>query len=188
MTIENTFASFPVLETPRLVLRGIRETDAPEIFSIFSDEEVLLYYDSDCMKEHSEALDLINFLLKGYADKKSIRWAITLKGTDTVIGTCGFHNLTNRSKRAEIGYELSSEYWRKGLMTEALKAIITYGFTEMGFHRIEGLTEPDNYASRQSLLKLGFREEGLMLERDYYSGKYQDEVMHGLLSRDWKVQ
>jgi len=185
MTAENTFTSFPVLETDRLLLRELRESDAPDVFKFFSDEEVLRYYDSDPMKTHSEALDLINYLLKGYVEKKSIRWAITLKGSDTVIGTCGFHNMANRSRRAEIGYELSRSHWRQGIMTEALKRIISYGFSEMGFHRIEALTEPENHPSRQSLLKLGFKEEGVMLERDYYSGKYQDEVMHRLLSRDW---
>lgn len=91
-----------------------------------------------------------------------VRWGITLTGQDEVIGSCGFLNVSAKHQRAEIGFELSSNHWGRGIAGEALRAVVRHGFTQLGFHRIEALVEPANTASQQLLERVGFTREGLL--------------------------
>ena len=83
-----------------------------------------------------------------YARRDAIRWGITLKDDDTLIGSCGFHHFDEGYHRAETGYILNRAYWGQGIMAEALAAILTYGFSEMGLHRIEAIIDIANDARK----------------------------------------
>ncbi|OLP64726.1 hypothetical protein BACPU_23160 [Bacillus pumilus] len=84
-----------------------------------------------------------------FKDQTGIRWGISLKGDSTIIGSCGFLNLKKQHRRAEIGYELHHDYWRKGIMSEAIAAVLRYGFQEMNLNRIEAIIDPGNTSSVQ---------------------------------------
>jgi ribosomal-protein-alanine N-acetyltransferase len=86
---------------------------------------------------------------------------------------------------AETGYELHREYWRQGIMTEAMSVILTYGFTELGLHRIEADIDPRNTRSMSLLLKLGFTYEGNLRQRYFFRGQFEDEHYYGLLKDEW---
>ncbi|TLS38138.1 GNAT family N-acetyltransferase [Pseudalkalibacillus caeni] len=180
-----TILSFTTLETPRLLLREINQGDLPEIFNIFSDKETLRYYGMEPFETEEEAEQLINAFRKGFEENQAIRWGIILKETNNLIGTIGFHNWSKRSFRAEVGYELSSNTLRKGIMTEALNKVIPYAYNEMGLNRIGATVAPENMASRKLLAKFSFREEGLLQDYGYSNGKFFDLMMHALLKRDW---
>ncbi|MUT67390.1 GNAT family N-acetyltransferase [Paenibacillus sp. NEAU-GSW1] len=176
---------FPELQTERLMLRQLTLQDADAIFHYFSSDEVTRYYDLDSFTERSQAVDIIQMWNDSFTLGLGIRWAICLKEDPTVlIGTCGYHTWKKEHCKAEIGYELTPERWNHGIMTEAVAAIIPYGFEVLGLNRIEALIDPSNEGSRRLLLKNGLTEEGLL--RDYYleKGQFVDAVVFSILKRE----
>ncbi len=118
-------------------------------------------------------------------DNEAIRWGITLKGEDRVLGSCGFHHFDAGFHRAETGYELNRAYWRQGMMTEAMSAILTYGFDFLGLHRVEAIIDMANEQSKGLLLKLGFTYEGNLRQRYFFRDRFEDEHYFGLLKDEW---
>lgn len=111
--------------------------------------------DLDSFQTVEQAGALIRLWNQRFEDGQGIRWGIALKEDDRLIGTCGFHEWKKAHYKAEIGYELSPEYWRNGMMTEAIGAILEFGFRVWGLNRIEAFIDPRNVASRKLLEKLG---------------------------------
>jgi ribosomal-protein-alanine N-acetyltransferase len=178
--------SFPQLETNRLRLRSIESSDAVKMYDYFSNKEVTRYYGMNSFKTLEEAETLIHTFQTGYQSNKLIRWGIELKETNELIGTCGFHALSKKYKRAEIGYEISHLHWRKGFASEAIKAVLAFGFKEMELIRIGAVVMLENSPSRSVLLRLGFKEEGKL--RNYIIQDHMpcDVIMHSLLEEEWK--
>jgi [ribosomal protein S5]-alanine N-acetyltransferase len=183
MTIEPD--TFPVLETKRLVLRKVTKEDANSILNYLSDEEVMKYYGLEPFTSINDALDEISWYQSIQNNKTGIRWGITLKEQGVVIGSCGFHNIISQHSRTEIGFEMSKEQWGKGIAAEAVEAIISYGFEQMNFQRIEALIEPDNLPSQKLVEKLGFIREGLLRNYEFTCGKFDDLYMYSLLKQDF---
>src|SRR5579872_21903 len=127
MSIDTAFTHFPVLTTSRLHLRQIRPEDAEAFFAIKSDQDVA---DSYAQAPHQTLDDTCALIqrIQGYYDQRdSIFWSITLQGEDTLIGACSLWNFDSDFNCAEIGYELHQAYWGRGVMSEALSAILTCG-------------------------------------------------------------
>ncbi|GGA85422.1 GNAT family N-acetyltransferase [Ornithinibacillus halotolerans] len=182
MTIHTN--TFPILETNRLILRQITEKDAEDILKYLSDEEVMQYYGLEPFESIHDALEEISWYQSLQNNKTGTRWGITLKESDVVIGSCGFHNTNSEHYRTEIGFELSKEYWGKGIAREAVEAILTYGFNELNLNRIEALIEPPNQSSQKLVERLGFIREGLLRDYEFTSGKFDDLYMYSLLKKD----
>ena len=181
----DTFKTFPRIETRRLVLRDIKPSDAKDLFSFMSDKETLK---SNLMIPHNKIAEtdkLIATLKKQYAKKKEIRWGVTLKGTDTIIGTIGFHSLNLKDFQAEVGGVLAKQYWRGRIMIEALLTVLTFGFEKMALNRIYGLISPDNIASISLGEKVGFRKEGLLRECKFLNDQFYDLEVYTLLKKDY---
>lgn len=165
---------FPIIETERLILRKLETKDINDLFEILSSERVTKYYGKYPMENLSEAEDLILKFHKAFEDQKSIRWGIELKETNRIIGTCGFHCWNKNHFRAEVGYELGEAFWNKGYATEAIFAILKYGFEFMELERIEAIVYPENKYSEKLLLNLGFEHEGLLKKYANFRDKQQD--------------
>jgi ribosomal-protein-alanine N-acetyltransferase len=160
----------------------VTKEDAKDVFSIFAHAQVTEYYDLDTFSHVEEADQLIDHLTRRYEERKAIRWGITKKPNDRIIGTCG---VTPRSNgRGGLGYDLSRDYWRQGIMTEALIAIISFAFETMELNRLEALVMPGNLPSEQLLLKLGFTEEGILREYAFYKDRFHDLKSFSILRRD----
>lgn len=181
----STMTVFPEIETARLRLRNIEQNDAQSIFHYFSQQEVTKFYGMDSFKTIEDAENLIHSFQLGFQSKKMIRWGIALKETDELIGTCGFHSISVKYKRAEVGYEVSDKQWGKGFAQEALKAIFTFGFQDMEFIRIGAVVMIENVPSRKVLEKLGFKEEGTLRNYIIQNGLSYDVIMHSLLKDEW---
>src|SRR5690554_4650465 len=153
---------FPILETERLLLREITQEDAEGIFACFSNDNVTRYYGQDTLENIEQAEKFVDFFSKNYTEKKGIRWGIEIKGTKGIIGTIGFNAWSVKHKRAEIGYEIHPEQWRKGYTLEAVSKVIQYGFGELGLTRIGAVVFIDNEASNNLLFKVGFQKEGVL--------------------------
>lgn len=172
---------FPILETERLILREITEADTAGIFACFSNEEVTKYYGQEPLKNKEEAKGFVAFFAQSYRDKRGIRWGIELKSTGEFIGSIGFNALSLKHKRAEIGYELHQDYWRKGYATEAITKVLEYGLNDLGLTRIGAVVFVENIASNQLLLSLGFEKEGVLKQYMYQNGIAHDTCVYGFL-------
>jgi len=183
--MEFSFEYFPAIETERLFMREIIMGDLKDMYGIFSSENVMKYYGMFPIEDEVQAERLIRSFRQGFDDQKSIRWGITLKDTGEFIGTCGFHNMQMRSYRAEIGYEIAQTHWNKGYVTEAIHAMLEFGFGMLKLNRIEALVYPENSSSHRALEKIGFVEEGLLREYAYFRECFTDLVMHSILKTDY---
>jgi ribosomal-protein-alanine N-acetyltransferase len=185
VNLDCVFQSFPHLETERLVLRRLHRDDAESLFAILSDEEVARFYDDEAFAGISQARKQIEAWARGYEEWRVIRWGIVHRGTDTVIGTCGYYGFHRWHGRASLGYELARPYWRQGIMTEALAAIIGFGFREVGLNRVQAVLMPGNVASVKLLEKLGFQREGVLRQYENWGEKgYVDLFIFSLLRQE----
>jgi ribosomal-protein-alanine N-acetyltransferase len=180
---------FPELDTPRLKLTMLDESDADSIFKLFSDNSVIEYYDLEAFTDLSQAIKIIRFFQARFNENLGIRWAIRLKETNKLIGTCGFNAWNPAMKNAVIGYDLLPDFWGKGYTTEAVHRIIKVAFSgELAcgeLNRIQGDTVPGNSASESVLCKVGFKEEGLRRQSGYWKNKFHDLKCFGLIQSEF---
>jgi RimJ/RimL family protein N-acetyltransferase len=187
----DVFWEFRPLETERLILRELKPTDAEAIFHYLSDPEVTQYLDTQPHQTVEQTQRLVNFLASLFEKGEGFRWGIVKKtgnsgqGADVVIGTCGYHAWVKFHLRAEIGYELAREYWGQGIMSEAIKAILAFGFDELGLNRVEAMVLVGNVASARFLEKLGFQQEGVLREYKLVQRAFKDLMLFSLLKKDY---
>lgn len=185
MSIDAAFTDFPSLTTNRLFLRQIQPEDAEALFAIFSDKEVMKFHGNPAHQTLDDTHEWIERLQSRYSKREGIRWGITLQGQDRVIGTCSFHRFDEGYHRVETGYELNRAFWGQGIMVEAMSAVLTYGFAELGLQRIEAVIDIVNERSKSLLLKLGFTYEGNLRQRFFFQDHFEDEHYFGLLKEEW---
>jgi ribosomal-protein-alanine N-acetyltransferase len=162
-------------------------SDAPAIFAIKSDPETMLYMDTPPMSDVGEAEAMLTREAEGFAAGDSLKWAVTLRDRDELIGECTLFRIRAESRRAEIGYYLGRPHWGNGYNHEALTSIVEYAFDELDLNRIEADLDPRNLASAKAVRRLGFVEEGLLRERWIVAGKVSDSLLVGLLRSDWEA-
>ncbi len=177
---------FPIFETERLVLRQLTAEDSEVWFQNLSNDEIAELVGMEPLKTIDEANEIIESFSDRFKERTGMAWAITLKESNEFIGTCSYEQIDNRNHSGEIGYDLLKEYWGLGFMTEALRAIINYGFERFKLNRIEAHTASDNTASRNLLRRLGFSEEGTFRESSFYRGEFKDDSYYSLLRREWR--
>jgi RimJ/RimL family protein N-acetyltransferase len=180
-----TLSEFPILESDCIRLRGVQERDIDGLFQLFSDAQVMRYWSRSPMTDKSEAIAFANTLVDGFIKREALRWIIADPNTDQLIGTCALYELNPQHARAGLGYALMPSHWGKGLASEAATLAISYGFFELGLHRIEADTEPHNLRSNAVLERLGFAREGLLRQRFHHPDGIQDSLIFGLLQPEW---
>jgi ribosomal-protein-alanine N-acetyltransferase len=172
---------FPTLDTERLLLREISKDDAKGIFACFSNDLVTQFYGQETLDNIEQAEAFVDFFAKNYKEKRGIRWGIERKGYPGIIGTIGFNAWSPKHKRAEIGYEIHPEHWRKGYTFEAISKVIQFGFNEFGLTRIGAVVFIDNEASNKLLTKAGFQKDGILREYMYQNGEAYDTYVYSIL-------
>jgi ribosomal-protein-alanine N-acetyltransferase len=180
-----SFHPFPEQETLRLRLRQIKPADVESLFALRSDREVLTYLDRAPAASLEEVGELIQRIQDDWVNNVSINWAISLPGQEDLIGTIGFWKIDKAHHRAEIGYMLLPAYHRQGLMQEAMRAVLAYGFRQMKTHSVEANVNPNNMASIRLLRKFGFVQEAYFKENYYYAGTFVDSAIYSLLVSKW---
>ncbi|PWA06239.1 GNAT family N-acetyltransferase [Flavobacterium psychrotolerans] len=178
------FHPFQNLETERLLLRRIDVNDVEEIFSLRSNPETMKYVPRPLAKTIKDALEHIAMIDAKIKSNEGINWAITLKDDPKFIGIIGHYRINPENYRSEIGYMLLPEFHGKGIITEAIREVVNYGFHKMQLHSIEAIIDPENTASEKVLLKNGFVKEAHILENEFYDGKFLDTVIYSLLKRN----
>lgn len=149
-----------MLTTDRLCLRGLLESDAPQILALRSNTEVNKYLDRNVNTSVDEALSFIKKIEAIVNNSEGLYWAITLKEKDELIGTICYWNLNAENKSAEIGYELHPDYHGLGFMQEAISAVLAFGFNDRHFELITACPKQGNKNSAKLLKKTGFSLTG----------------------------
>lgn len=147
---------FHDLETERLRLRNLSKEDTDFIFRQFSDDDVNRYlFDTEPFTDRREAEALVDFYLKP-EPRAQHRWILVKKDTGEKMGTCGFHAWNVKNGSCEVGYDLAREYWGRGYMGEALRAILSFAGREMKVKTVNACISVDNHRSIALAEKNGF--------------------------------
>ncbi len=183
--LEIRFNEFPVLTTERLCLRRKSIDDIQDIFLLRTNDAAMKYIDKPKFQSIDEAVAFFQLTEHGINNHENISWAITLKDANRLIGDISFHRIDKKHHRAEIGYMLLPEYWRKGIVQEAVSAVIRYGFMVLHFHSIEAVINPNNAGSAALLEKNGFIREAYYKENYHYNGQFLDSAVYSLLKSNY---
>lgn len=177
---------FEILNTERLILRKLIPEVFAYLFENHSDEEIKnhlgLTSDEALITEKKK-------FQGGYVtyDRTILSFLLVLKENNETIGRCGFHNWYKEHYKAELGYAMSKdEYKRKGYMGEAVPTIIKYGFNTMNLNRIEACTGPTNVASLKIIRNNGFTQEGYLREHFQRDGEIQDTLIFSMLKAEYE--
>lgn len=179
------FLPFTELETERLLLRRVDENDVDQVFKLRSDPETMKFIPRPLVTSKDEALGHIKMIEDKIQNAEGINWAITLKGDPKLLGIIGHYRIKPEHYRAEIGYMLDPDYQGKGIITEAIKPVLAYGFEHMKLHSIEAIIDPGNTGSAMVLEKNGFVREAHLKENEFYDGRFLDTVIYSLLKRNF---
>lgn len=171
------FTPFPGLATERLILRQITDNDMKEFHILKSDERLLKYYGAK-PRTYAESCLKLKSLKDEIATSESITWGIALKESNKIIGSICFWNISGEKAKAEIGYELMYEWQGRGIMQEAIKAIVNYGFNTMQLLYIEAVPDPENIKSVKLLENNNFTREEQFTEIDPLSGITSNRVLY----------
>ncbi len=183
--LEINFHPFKNLESKRLLLRRIIETDVDEIFELRSNPETMKFIPRPLAKTKEDALVHFKTIDENIENNKGINWAITLKGNPKLIGIIGHYRIQPENHRCEIGYMILPQYNEQGIVSEAIKMILEYGFNDLQMHSIEAVIDPENKASERVLQKNGFVKEAHILENELWEGKFWDSVIYSILKRNF---
>lgn len=175
---------FRELTTPRLQLRRLSAADAPEVLFLRSDEAVLRYIFRKKEQTVAQAEAHLQLLEELLAQNKGINWGLSRPQEPALLGSICLWNVQPENRRAEVGYVLHPAHWGQGLMSEALAAVLRFGFAELKLHAIEAHVNPGNEASCRLLEKHGFVREGYLRENICFEGRYYDTVLYSLLARE----
>ena len=165
-----------------MILREISILDAEKLFEIRRNSDAMKFLDRPVAQHLDEAKDLIHRMLNDAIQNQGIGWAISLAGCHDLIGTIGFYRISKENHRAEIGYMLHPQFWRQGLMSEALVRIIDFGFQSMKLHSIEADINPNNLASKAILEKNNFVKEASFKENVFFDGRFLDSDVYSLIA------
>lgn len=176
----------PTLQTERLQLRWLIDSDVPALFDVFSDPEVMRYWGAPPFLDETAAATLLEDIRQHFSEKTLFQWGVVQQIDDRVIGTCTLSHLDAKNRRAEIGFALGRGHWGKGYMIEALNGLFRFAFDELKLHRLEADVDPRNGSSIRLLTRMGFEREGYMRERWLVGEEVCDTVYFGLLAREWR--
>ena len=148
---------FPVIHTSRLTLRRLVPEDRKAVFILRNDEQVSRFIQRNRMTSETEAAAFIEKIWSNVDRGPDIYWAICLNTQPDLIGTVCFWNFSEDQKLAELGYELFPAFQGRGLMSEAVKAVLDYGFKDLALSTVEAYTHNANLRSKKMLAKFQFQ-------------------------------
>ncbi len=185
MKVEDVFADLPELETERLLLRKMSLDDTGDVFKFSKDPEVFKFVGRKAHQTIEDSKEFLKEIFEKYKSQEIIVWGLFYKERNKLIGDYGFINWHKQQARAELDYLLSREYWNQGLMTEAVKEVIRFGFEKMQLNRIQAMCEIANAASARVMEKAGMQFEGVLRNYIQHEGKPLDMKMYSIIGSEW---
>lgn len=178
--------AFPILYTERLNLIEIKPAHLTDLYLLYGSRKNANYHNLFVIKNTQEAQLLVDFLQKRFEEKAGIRWGITLKSNQHVIGTVGFNSFAKKH-RANISYNIHPNYRNCGYMSEALRTVIRFGFEHLEINRIEAEIIKQYSESGRILEKFNFKNEGILRQWLLWNGLYHDVIMYSLLKEEYEL-
>lgn len=182
------FSPFPELSTERLTLNRTMPHDAAQLFRMRNNDEVMRFVERPRPADEADAMHMISHMDDLITRNEAVAWAMREKDKPDMIGVIGYWRTKPEHFRAEVGYMLMPEFWRRGLMKEALNEVLKYGFEKMGLHSVEADINPENIASAALLRNCGFISEAFFRENYFWNGKFYNSEIFGLLEKDYVRQ
>lgn len=183
MTLIERVTDLDNFESERFLYRHATEEDAADMFEMFHNPEVLKWIHVPMPESIAHTLEIS--IKKFHLADPLGKYVIVEKATNKMIGSIDIRP-TKKNNSAEIGYALNHAYWGQGVMTEALRTVITVGFEQLELHRIESFHAPENIGSGRVMEKAGMQYEGTL--RDYEllpNGRYVDSKVYSILATDY---
>lgn len=175
------------IETDRLILRrAVREDAEPMFRNWASDPEVTKYLTWPAYETVETAYPILDMWISEYEKPNYYQWMIELKELGEPIGSISAVRQNDRVEEAEIGYCIGSQWWHKGIMTEALSAVIEYLFTEVGMNRVAARHDPNNPHSGGVMRKCGMKYEGTTRASDRNNQGLCDAAHYAILRSEWQ--
>jgi len=170
----------------RIILRLLKISDARDIYLNIQDKKIA----ENILRipwpyRLKDAQDFIKKTQKSFQKRTAFTFGIELKNKKEVIGCITLDNVNFEHKKAEIGYWLGSKYRGQGITTEAGKLLLNFAFKKLKLHRIYGCAFGDNPASQKVFKKLGFKKEGFCRQANWRFGRWRDDILYGLLSKEF---
>ncbi len=176
------------LTTDRLILREFREDDWRATLAYQSDPLYLRFYPWAHRTEEDVRAFLGTFLdQQAERPRHKFQFALVLKEDGRLIGSGGIRVRAPESRQADIGYELNPRCWGRGLATEAARALLHFGFEDLGMHRLFGECVADNIASARVMEAIGMRREAHLREQVWFKGRWWDSVIYAVLEEEWRA-
>jgi ribosomal-protein-alanine N-acetyltransferase len=176
---------FEELSTERLMLKKLTPEIYQFVFDNFAEPDLMIFFGFDTWQELNKEKVKYDKGISSY-NRSFLNFQLIDKQSKRIIGWCGFHTWYVEHNRAELGYMLREDETKgKGLMTEALKPIIEFGFNEMKLTRIEAFVGPDNEPSQRLLKHFGFVKEGQLREHYLKNNKMEDSIIFSLLRHEY---
>jgi ribosomal-protein-alanine N-acetyltransferase len=149
------------LTTPRLVLRRFAVDDAQGMYNNWAaDENVNKFLAWKTHESVEQTREILTQWVSEYDSLEYYHWVIEYIPDNKIVGGINLHGVSNKSWRAEFGYNLGSKWWNKGIMTEAANAVLTFAFDEIGFNKICAMHDTENVGSGRVMQKIGMIREG----------------------------
>lgn len=179
--IGEVLKDLPTFETDRLILRKMTPDDVEAVFAYASDPEVTRYVSWETHLSIEDSRAFLDLATSKYRSGGEPDWGIVYKGDHRLVGTCGIVSWEPYHARAELGYALSRDYWGRGFMAEAVRAMISFGFNKMNLNRIEARCIAENVASARVMEKAGMLYEGTLRQRELIKGEHRDMKVYSIL-------
>ena len=180
------FHDLPTLETERLLLRPFRMVDAQDVFAYASRPELTEYLPWLTHRSIADSREYLRFVEERRRRGEPASWGMELREEGRIVGSCGFNSWEPGHARAEIGYCLSPDYRGLGLMPEAVRAVLKFGFEALELNRIAALCQVENVASERVLEKVGMRCEGVHRQHHWMKDSFRDMNCYALLREEWQ--
>ncbi|MEW6196409.1 MAG: GNAT family protein [Bacteroidota bacterium] len=181
----NTFNSVPVLETERLILRGFNENDLDDIFEYASQPQVTIFLPWKTHETKNDTIDFLKMSKEMFEKQDNIDFAIELKSEKKLVGGISIRKWNDENKCADIGYVLSPKYWNQGIITEAIKRVIKFGFDELKLNRVEAHCDENNTGSYKAMEKAGMKYEGTLRKKVFMKGKFVNMKFYSILKKEY---
>ena len=171
------------IETERLILRSFREEDVDAMAELFANPD-FMRFSLGVYTERKQTVAVIEKVMALDRAGAPSLFAVAPRGADTVIGYCGFHHHPEVPGEVEIGYRLHPDYWNRGLITEAARAVRNHAFADLKLPRVISLVHPENIPSRRVAEKNGMKVENEITFRGFPTLVYALNREQWLENRD----
>ncbi len=179
---------FHLLHTNRLTLRKLDPDVYHYVYANYTDAELMEFFGLKTAEELQKEKEKYRMGISTF-NRSFVMFQLLDKETGKLLGSCGFHTWYTDHKRAEIGYAmLDDSYKGRGLMKEAMAAVIDHGFGVMRLHRIEALISPDNIPSLKLATNFNFVKEGHLREHYIKNGILENSDIYSLLEGEYKAR